>query len=87
MRRLCEAATVHSDHKDQEQLSFKVVQDALNQRLEEFDEFEKYRGYLSRLCDRLPDCIRGNVHLLGSNHRFILIINVCHLLHAQVSLT
>ena len=50
LRRLCEAATAHGGNME---LSYKAVDSAFSQIIEEFDAFEEYRFYLSHLCSKL----------------------------------
>ena len=52
MKRLCEAATAHGGSG---QLSYKAVDSALSQIIEEFDAFEEHRFHLSYLCSNIPD--------------------------------
>ena len=51
MKRLCEAATAQGGSG---QLSYKVVDSALSQIMEEFDAFEERRSYLSHFCLNIP---------------------------------
>ena len=60
MKRLCAAVTVQGDKKESGQLSFKAIQSALHQRLQEFHAFDQHRSCLSHLCNHLSDAIRGN---------------------------
>lgn len=60
MKRLCTAVTVQGDKKGSRQLSFKAVQSALHQRLQEFLAFDKHCFYLSHLCSHLSDSVQGN---------------------------
>ena len=52
MKRLCGAATAR---KGSGQLSYKAVDSALSQIMEEFDAFEEHRSHLSHLCLNIPD--------------------------------
>ena len=52
MKRLCGAATAH---KSSGQLSYKAVDNALSQIMEELDAFEKHRFHLSHLCLNIPE--------------------------------
>ena len=52
MKRLCEAATAH---KGSGQLSYKAVDSALSQTMEEFKAFKKYWSRLSHFCLNIPD--------------------------------
>ena len=60
MKRLCAAVTVQGDKKESGQLSFRAVQSALHQRLQEFRAFDQHRSCLSHLCNHLSDAIQGN---------------------------
>jgi len=60
MKRLCAAVTVQGDKKGSKQLSFKAVQSALHQRLQEFRAFDEHCFYLSHLCSHLSGNVQGN---------------------------
>ena len=60
MKRLCAAVTVQGDKKGSRQLSFKAVQSALHQRLQEFRAFDENYFYLSHLCSHLSGNVQGN---------------------------
>ena len=59
MKRLCAVMTVHADKKEKEKFSFKTVQSAFHQRLQEVKAFEERRSYLSHLCNHLSDTVQG----------------------------
>ena len=62
MKRLCEAATAHGDSEENGQLSYKAVNSALSQIMEEFKVFEEHRSYLSHLCSNIsPDVVQGKL--------------------------
>ena len=62
MKRLCEAATAHVDSKESGQLSYKAVNSALSQIMEEFKVFEEHRSHLSHLCSNIsPDVVQGKL--------------------------
>lgn len=61
MKRLCEAATAHGDSKESGQLSYKAVNSALSQIMEEFKEFEEHQSHLSHLCSNIPDVVQGKL--------------------------
>ena len=70
MKRLCEAATAHGDSKESGQLSYKAVNSALSQIMEEFKVFEEHRSHLSHLCSNIsPDVVQGKVIMnLSARH-------------------
>ena len=62
MKRLCEAATAHGDSEESGQLSYKAVNSALSQIMEEFKAFEEHRSHLSHLCSNIgPDVVQGKL--------------------------
>jgi len=60
MKRLCAALTVQGDKKENGQLSFKTVESALHQRMQEFHAFDQHRSYLSHLCNHISGPVEGN---------------------------
>ena len=66
MKRLCEAATAHGDSKESGQLSYKAVNSALSQIMDEFKVFEEHRSDLSHLCSNIPDVVQGKVIMSSS---------------------
>ena len=60
MKRLCEAATAH-DSKESGQLSYKAVNSALSQIMEEFKVFKEHQSHLSHLCSNIPDIVQGKL--------------------------
>lgn len=61
MKMLCKAATTHAGNKEYRHLSFKAVDDALSQVMDEFNVFEEHRLHLSHLCSKLSDTVQGKV--------------------------
>ena len=57
MKRLCDAATPQDKETD---LTYNTVSHALQQRLEEFQTFERNKGHLLHLCSQLHGAIQGN---------------------------
>ena len=65
MKRLCEAAnTAHGDSKESGQLSYKGVNSALSQIMEEVKVFEECRSQLSHLCLNIPDVVQGKLAMM-----------------------
>ena len=58
MKRLCEAATAHGGSG---QLSYKIIDSALSQIMEEFEVFEEHRSHLFHLCSSIPDVVQGKL--------------------------
>ena len=64
MKRLC-AAAAHQDEQTEEQtLTFKMVSNALHQRIEEFQTFERNKDRLFHLCNHLHGNIQGSYYRL-----------------------
>ena len=61
MKRLCEAATAHGDSEESGQFSYKTIDSALSQIMEEFDAFEEHRSHLSHLCLNIPVAVQGKL--------------------------
>ena len=59
MKRLCEAATAHGDSKESGQFSYKAIDSALSQIMEEFNVFEEHQSRLSHLCLNIPVAVQG----------------------------
>ena len=70
MKRLCEAATAHGDSEENGQLSYKAVNSALSQIMEEFKVFEEHRSHLSHLCSNIsPHVVQG---------KLVMNLSTCH---------
>ena len=61
MKRLCDAAGTQSDNTQKQQLQYKAVSNAVEERLAEYREFQGYQGQLSRLCSEIHHAVQGAV--------------------------
>ena len=63
MKRLCDAATAQGGENENGQLSYRAVDSALSQIMEEFDALEEHRSHLSHICSHIPATVQGKLVL------------------------